>query len=156
MAQLYHDILLPIDLDDESFSSAAVPIASDLARRSRARLHALTVVPDVGVSMGAPFSSANANKRLTQQARERLDNIVREKFPSDLAIKKIIALGSIYREILRVAQKVSADLIVMGSHRPEGKRFLLGSNAAKVVRHAGCSVLVVRRPFPDTPWAVLP
>jgi nucleotide-binding universal stress UspA family protein len=82
--------------------------------------------------------------------------VVREKVPSGLMVEKIVALGSIYREILRAAQEVPADRIVMGSHRPERKDFLLGSNAAKVARHAKCSVLVVRHAFPVSPWAVLP
>ena len=43
-----------------------------------------------------------------------------------------------------MADETNADLIVMASHRPELKDFLLGPNAARVVRHANCSVLVVR------------
>lgn len=156
MPKLYQDILLPIDVDDESSSATVVLTATDLARQFGARLHAITVVPEVGVSMGAPFSSANANRRLIEHARERLDAVLREKAPGNLTVERIVALGSVYREILRVAQELPADLIVMGSHRPERKDFLLGSNAAKVVRHAKCSVLVVRHPFPDSPWAVLP
>jgi nucleotide-binding universal stress UspA family protein len=35
-------------------------------------------------------------------------------------------------------------VIVLASHRPELKDYLLGPNAARVVRHAKCSVLVVR------------
>lgn len=156
MPQLYHDILLPIDVDDEGSSASAVLTAMDLARQFGARLHAMTAVPDVGVSMGAPFSSANANKRLIEHARERLEAVLREKVPSGLVVEQTVALGSVYREILRVAQELPADLIVMGSHRPERADFLLGSNAAKVVRHAKCSVLVVRHDFAVSPWAVLP
>lgn len=144
MPKRYHDILLPIDVDEKGSCSSVVLTATDLALQFGAQLHAMTVVPDVGVSMGAPFSSANANKRLIEHARERLDAVVREMVPSNLTVEKIVVLGSIYREILRVAQELPADLIVMGSHRPERKDFLLGSNAAKVVRHAKCSVLVVR------------
>ncbi|HYZ26966.1 MAG TPA: universal stress protein [Geminicoccaceae bacterium] len=42
------------------------------------------------------------------------------------------------------ARTVPAGLIVMGSHHPELKDYLLGPNAAKVMRHADCSVTVVR------------
>jgi universal stress protein F len=58
--------------------------------------------------------------------------------------RRIIAEGKIYQEILKAAQTIKADLIVMGSHHPELKDYLLGPNAAKVVRHADCSVMVVR------------
>ena len=37
-----------------------------------------------------------------------------------------------------------ADLIVIGSHRPAMSTYLLGSNAKTIVRHAKCSVLVLR------------
>ena len=49
-----------------------------------------------------------------------------------------------YEVILAVAKGIDADLIVMASHRPELKDYLLGPNAARVVRHADQSVLVVR------------
>ena len=42
------------------------------------------------------------------------------------------------------SEAIKADLIVMGSHRPELRDYLLGPNAARVVRHAPCSVVVVR------------
>jgi nucleotide-binding universal stress UspA family protein len=49
--------------------------------------------------------------------------------------------------ILAVAEDYSADLIVLGSHGEKGlRKFLLGSVAEYVARHAHCSVLVVRRP----------
>lgn len=45
---------------------------------------------------------------------------------------------------METAAKIGADLIVIGSHRPEMGDFLLGPNAARVVRHSKVSVLVVR------------
>ncbi len=58
--------------------------------------------------------------------------------------RQIIAEGKIYREILNAAQAIEADLIVIGSHHPERKDYMLGPNAARVVRHVDCSVMVVR------------
>ena len=52
--------------------------------------------------------------------------------------------GGIYHELLQEAQDWNADLIVVGSHRPVMSDYLLGSNAKTIVRHAQCSVLVVR------------
>ncbi|MEZ5601357.1 MAG: universal stress protein [Candidatus Competibacteraceae bacterium] len=52
--------------------------------------------------------------------------------------------GSIYKEILDVAEEINADLIFMAAYRPSVKDYLLGSNASRVVRHARCSVTVVR------------
>ncbi|ENT3205198.1 universal stress protein, partial [Salmonella enterica] len=46
--------------------------------------------------------------------------------------------------ILEMAKKLPADMVIIASHRPDITTYLLGSNAAAVVRHAECSVLVVR------------
>ena len=51
--------------------------------------------------------------------------------------------ASIYAEILGFVEEAEADLVV-GSHRPMIKDYQLGTNAARVVRHACCSVLVAR------------
>jgi nucleotide-binding universal stress UspA family protein len=53
-------------------------------------------------------------------------------------------MGSVYNEVLAEAKKIGADLIVVGSHRPGMATYLLGSNASTIVRHAECSVLVIR------------
>jgi len=53
--------------------------------------------------------------------------------------------GGIYHELLQEAADWNADLIVVGSHRPVMSDYLLGSNAKTIVRHAQCSVLVVRQ-----------
>jgi nucleotide-binding universal stress UspA family protein len=45
---------------------------------------------------------------------------------------------------MRLADKLGCDAIVMAAHRPELRDYLLGPNAARVVRHANQSVLVVR------------
>jgi universal stress protein G len=52
--------------------------------------------------------------------------------------------GDVYREILVQAEKSGVDLIIIGSSKLQATDFLLGTNAARVVRHASCSVFVVR------------
>ena len=63
---------------------------------------------------------------------------------ADSDVRHIVATGNVYEEVLRVAETDSAYLIVIGSHRPALRDYLLGPNAARVVRHASCSVYVVR------------
>ena len=52
--------------------------------------------------------------------------------------------GVVYEEILDLAEELDVDQIVMTAHRPSVSERLLGTNAARVVRHAKCSVQVVR------------
>jgi nucleotide-binding universal stress UspA family protein len=56
----------------------------------------------------------------------------------------LVREGHVYHTILSVARDVGADLIVIASHNPVMADYLLGSVAARVVRHAHCSVLVLR------------
>ena len=56
----------------------------------------------------------------------------------------MVRTGGVYPEVLAEAQDWGADLIVIGSHRPAMSTYLLGSNAKTIVRHAKCSVLVLR------------
>jgi universal stress protein F len=55
-----------------------------------------------------------------------------------------VAIGSAAREILNIAEEEHADLIIIGSHRPDFYNYLIGATADRVVRHATCSVLVDR------------
>ena len=52
--------------------------------------------------------------------------------------------GASYHGILEYADDNEIDLIIINSHRPGLQDYLLGSTAAKVVRHAKCAVLVER------------
>jgi nucleotide-binding universal stress UspA family protein len=64
--------------------------------------------------------------------------------PADIRHRHIVGHGSIYREILRYADVAKADLIILAAATPGPEDFLIGPNAARVVRHAKISVLVVR------------
>ncbi len=62
-----------------------------------------------------------------------------------------VAYGDPAHEIVAAAERLSAQLIVLGRHRAGGlRRTLLGSVADRVLRAAPCSVLVVGEPSPDT------
>ena len=58
--------------------------------------------------------------------------------------KRVVRVGSPAREIIDVAEKEAADLILIASHRPDFSNYLIGATADRVVRHAKCSVLVDR------------
>lgn len=53
-------------------------------------------------------------------------------------------VGRVFRGILEIASTIEADLIVLASHRPQMKDFLIGEHAERVVRHARLSFMVVR------------
>lgn len=141
---MFASILLPVDLADPDHQRKAVDTSVALARLSGASLHVITVVPDFGLSVVAGFFPEDYEKQALAVAERELRDFVARHVPADVAVRHIVGHGTIYREILRWADEIGCDLIVMASHRPQLQDYLLGPNAAKVVRHAKQSVLVVR------------
>ena len=141
---MFNEILLPIDLGDPGSSNKALSMAVDLGRGAGAKLHVLAVVPGMGMSIISQYFPEDFEEKSLAGAAQQLDDYIGANIPSDIATQAIVANGTIYEEILRVAAETGSDLIVMTSQRPELKDYLLGPNASRVVRHANCSVLVVR------------
>ncbi|MCB9957377.1 MAG: universal stress protein [Rhodospirillaceae bacterium] len=141
---MFMNILLPVDLDQDSSWVKALPAAVEVSQTAGARLHVMTVVPDFGMSLVGSFFPENFEAQALEKAKAALHAFVREHVPKRIQVRHVVGHGTVYAEILREADEVKADLIVLAAHRPALKDFLLGPNAARVVRHAKCSVLVVR------------
>ncbi len=141
---MFKEILLPVDLGDPDSSKKALSAAVELSQGAGARLQVLTVVPGFSMSIISQYFPKDFEEKSLAGAAQQLNDYIGANIPSDIATQATVANGTIYEEILRVAAETGCDLIVMPSHRPELKDYLLGPNAARVVRHANCSVLVVR------------
>ena len=78
-------------------------------------------------------------------ARELVERIANELRSAGFKVDTAVEVGDIRERIIDSAAEWSADLIVVGSHGRSGiERFLLGSVAEFVARHATCSVEIVR------------
>lgn len=141
---MYKDILFPVDLNYDASWTEVLPSVVEYCRAFQARLHIVTVVPDFGMPLVGGFFPKNFSGKVMKDAKQRLQALVKEHIPPDVKVRHIVAEGVAYKEVLRVAKEIKADLIIMASHRPELGDFLLGPNAERVVRHAETSVLVVR------------
>jgi len=141
---MFRNLLLTVDLGHADSWARALPVALDAAKAWGARLHVMTVVPEVAVPALMQTGPFDYEAKLVPEARVALDAFVREHVAADLAVQTIVAYGSIYREILRAAAEIPADLVVMAAHRPQAGDFLIGSNAERVSRRAHCTVMLVR------------
>jgi nucleotide-binding universal stress UspA family protein len=104
-----------------------------------------------GLVPGASAAYAEATKRLKLQA-ERIAGAAADHLAAQgLSVDTAVGQGSPGPAIVREAEGWKADLVVVGSRGLTGiKRWLLGSVAQYVVKHAPCSVQVVRtRGEPD-------
>lgn len=141
---MYKDILFPVDLNQEGSWSKALPTAVDYCTAFGSTLHVLNVVPDFGMAVVGSYFPEGFEEKALEGARAQLHEFVRDNVPDTVKVQHIVGHGSVYGEILRVAHDIKADLILLAAHRPELKDYLLGPNAARVVRHFEGSVLVVR------------
>ena len=141
---MYKDILLPIDLSQESSWQKALPLTVELCKSFGARLHIMTVVPDYGFHYVSQFFPPGYEENMIAAAEERLRDFAAEHALGDVEVQLIVAHGSIYRQVAKTAEDVGADLIVMASHTPDASDLLIGPNAEKVLHHFKRSVLIVR------------
>ena len=140
------NIVALVDLEDESSWRKVLPAAIKQVRHTGARLHVLNVVPDgmYKMTIVAQLIPEDYERKVTDDARQRLAKLIGEYAVDDVQLEQVVRLGSIYKEAIKFARDVDADLIVVGAHKPELTEYLLGPNAGKIVSHAPCSVLVVR------------
>lgn len=140
---MYSNILIAIDLDEPS--SWEKPLATGLAMADcfGAQVALAYVVPETGLMLQAQWSVSSV-RAVMDEAKIRLMQVASEH-ASGWDTKKIVRSGSVYAGLIGAAEEFNADLIALGSHRPEMKDYLLGANASRVVRHANCSVMVVRK-----------
>ena len=139
---MYKNILIAVDAGEPASWADALPVAAELARCFSARLTLCSVVRDVEAELEAEWSPIGYREML-ELARVRLIELA-ATLP-DLNADVEVGTGTICRGVLEVAERVQADLIVLASHVPELKDYLLSANAAQVARRAACSVLVVRQ-----------
>ena len=142
---MFKTILVAIDIAQPSSWKHAIPQAIELARAGNGIVTVATVVRDLKAAFeGAQFPFQI--ELMMSKAQAKLGQIVSEYRDRNVALHEEVRFGSIGREILEAAREHKADLIVMASHRPELKDYLIGPNAAHVAQHAVCSVLVLRTP----------
>lgn len=141
---MYAHILVCVDLDTPYDWDKTLPRAIALAKVSGAKLHVMTVVPEFGMSLVGQFFPGGFEKEVATKMLAMLKERTRTAVPPDIRVQNIVSEGKVYEAIIRMSEQVKADLIVVGAHRPELADYLLGPNAARVVRHATVSVLVVR------------
>ena len=140
---MYKRIILAVDLAEPAPSPKGLAEAVELAKAGGGALRLVnvqTVIPATFME----YVPVDYDEEQTKRATESLDQILAAvDLPAERKTASTRA-GGIYHELLQEASEWDADLIVVGSHRPVMSDYLLGSNATTIVRHAQCSVLVVR------------
>jgi nucleotide-binding universal stress UspA family protein len=142
---MYRKILIPVDLSETEMSRIAIDAALALARADEAAaLRLINVQPLVPIAF-VDYIPPNFDAEMRELAEKDLAGVAASVGLPAERVSSTVRFGAVYPEVLAEAEDWGADLIVVGSHRPTMATYLLGSNAKTIVRHAKCSVLVVRR-----------
>jgi nucleotide-binding universal stress UspA family protein len=135
----YKTILVPVDLAYEDKAGPMIEQAGKLADKDT-KLILLNVVDSLPSFVTAQLPDG-AQERARLHAEKSLKKIAKT---AGLKADVELRTGAAPAGILDVAKDRDAGLILVGSHKPGMQDYLLGSTAARVVRHARCSVLVLR------------
>ena len=146
-------ILVPIDLADMATMEKVLAAAVQQTEATGGALTVMTVVPDMvsGIDYryairGETGGSEHYDMReIVAEALERLNAVVAQHTPAGMQVETLARHGTVYEQVLDVAKDLAVDQIVIGAHRPAVSDFLLGPNTARIVRHATCSVNVIRQ-----------
>ena len=145
--------LAPIDLEDETLSAGVIEKTVQMATGvPNAKIYLMTVIPGIAPGIDQRYairgemggSTDYPLQEWKDQAAKELQEIASKSIPKEMQGGVVVENGTVYREIVEAAKDLDISHIVMGAHRPSLADFLLGPNSARVARHAGCSVTVVR------------
>jgi nucleotide-binding universal stress UspA family protein len=136
-------ILVAVDLEDTALSERMLAVTSDLAQLKESEVTLVYVATDIPPAAAIQLPD-DYRARASSSISRQLGHLAGKLHLPGGAAKVAVRFGSIYREILAQAKEDKSDLIIVGCHKPGLADFLLGPNAARVVRHAPCSVFVVR------------
>ncbi|MGR3614966.1 MAG: universal stress protein [Paracoccaceae bacterium] len=135
---MYKHILVPISFDGERDIDGPLKLASMLGAENAhiTLLHVVEYIPPYAISYMPADYLTEARKAISAKLQELATRIK--------GARAVLIEGHSGRSILDWAETNDTDLIVLSSHRPGMQDLLLGSTASQVVRHASCSVHVMR------------
>lgn len=135
---MYKTILVPIDIAHVEEGQAILNMARQHADDD-SRIVLLNVVEEIPswAAVSLPAGMVDKSMHVSEAELKKLAG-------DDSRMEVMVRSGHSYDTILEVCNSLPADLVIVASHRPDLQDYFLGSTAARVVRHAQCSVLVVR------------
>lgn len=136
---MYKNIIVAVDLAHGDAGKALLGRANALVDEGGS-VRLLHVIEDVPSYIAAELPR-DLNDRRQAEAKVELGLLAQGAGPG---VVSEVRMGAASSQILQCAEDTAADLIMIASHRPGLSDYFIGSTAARVVRHAQCSVLISR------------
>jgi len=134
---MYDHILIPVAPGHYDEYEKALSVAQKLLS-SDGKVSALTVLEDVPSYVNAYISADQFEKNRAEVSVE-----LKMQFKG-AGIETFVVVGHPANSILDWSEKQDVDCMIVSSHRPGFSDYFIGSTAARIVRHAKCSVHVLR------------
>ncbi|MCG8616396.1 MAG: universal stress protein [Desulfobacterales bacterium] len=143
---MFNKILVPVDIDYPRTSKAVFQNALELASLSGAEIRIVSVMPDFSMPIVASFVTDDIKKEAREHFKQALDEFVDKNCSGGgPRVSHRVLVGKHYVEILKVADKWEADLIIVyHNHRRKINEAFSDTCARKIVKNANCSVLRLR------------
>ena len=142
----FKKILVTTDFSENSFF--AIPYAVDLAQKYDAEITLLHVIEPIIAPADFAWGSYNLTEieqKTRDYAEANLDKLISEHFPETMAVKKHLAFGTPFKEVIQYASDENFSLIIISTHGLAGLSYVLfGSTTEKIVRKSPVPVLTVR------------
>jgi len=139
---MFNKILLAYDGSDGA--KLALAKTAEIAKSAKADLHILAVgrIPEYAETVSEVEEEKEQAQNYYSKIMEEAANQLKQQGLSPIVH---IDFGKPADTILRIAEDVGVDLLVLGTHpHSVARRRFLGATVDKVIDHAHCSVLVVR------------
>lgn len=139
-------ILCAVDISNGDDDVKTLQRAAQIAELDGAQLDVIAVVPDFGMSQVGDFFGSDHHEKMVDAAKSQLNALVLNVLGDEIneGVRHIVSTGRAYDEVLRAADAAGSSLIVVGAHKADLADYLIGPNSSRIVRHAKCSVYVVR------------
>ena len=141
---MYDNIVIPIDLEDDKAIHAALPPALNFVSNFKGKLHLIYVIPDFSNQFLQKYVSAWWQQRNINECEQAIADVVNKYIPSDIEVNIYISQGDVADEVISYSKSINSDLIILPALSPPLRDYMIGQNAARIVRKSLISVLVVK------------
>ncbi|AUC85412.1 universal stress protein [Polaribacter sp. ALD11] len=139
-------ILVPIDFSKPS--EYAAKMAAKIAKKTNATVYLIHLIelPSGVIDMGSGSKFSIPESMLyLRKTREKVLEFKKSFFSEDIIVEYFIKLNNPFEGIKKYAEKINADLIIMGSKgHSEFEEIMIGSNTEKMVRSSKTPVIIVK------------
>ncbi len=137
-------ILAAVDLLHKNADKRIVEGALLKAQNRNATLELVFVIPDQQQSYVQNYIPAEMKAKVEEDAKAELKAFSLEFDHGNTSVSTKVLRGGVYEKVLEYSDTIAADYIIIGASRPSLGNLFIGPNAARIARHANCSVVIVR------------